>query len=236
METSHGRHFKRQRTIHNNIRNKDCSHDAKKKVKWDNINESSHGFIGMHITPNLRFHLDALDSLVEAWKQLNIVFGLKTEIQVHRLENQLHTLDPCNFYSIEYLLSKFKTFILLLEGFKVKKDGDGLIYGIISKLGPVYSIFVSTFHSTIEDLISTSATYKYPSFNALCESLIREQNNLLHLGLIKSASTSNKSLIVQHRQGSKNINNQHPKKNGPQPKKKGPKHGKEAQPNNVKVA
>ena len=58
----------------------------------------------MSISPNLRFHFDGEDSPVKAWDKLNIVFGIKNEIQTFQLENELLTLDPSNFHSIEDLL------------------------------------------------------------------------------------------------------------------------------------
>ena len=83
--------------------------DEKKIAKWDNKNDQARGLIGMSISPDLRFHLDGLDSPVEAWEKLHKVFGLKNEIRAYHLENELLTLDPSNFPSIEDYLSKFKT-------------------------------------------------------------------------------------------------------------------------------
>ena len=103
---------------------------------------------------NLRYHLDGEYSLVKAWEKLNSVFGIKNEIRVFQLENELLTLDPSNFPSIEDYLSKFKTLKLLLEGCNVSKEEDPLIYGILAKLPPAYSVFVSTFHSTREALLN----------------------------------------------------------------------------------
>jgi hypothetical protein len=72
--------------------------------------------------------------------------------------------------------------------------------------------FVSTFHSTREALISQGDTYKMPSFEAFCDSLIREQDKLLHLGVINTTSTSNKALVAQQ----KDKGPKHPKKQHPQ--------------------
>ena len=107
-------------------------------------------------------------------KKLNIFFCIKNEIKTHQLENELLTLDPNNFSSIEYFLSKLNTHRIILQGFKVKKEDGSLIYSILAKLGLAYSIFVSTLHSTREALISQGTTYKSPSFDAYCDLLIRE--------------------------------------------------------------
>ena len=54
--------------------------DEKKIAKWDKKNDQAHGLIGMSISPNLRFHLDGLDSPVKDWDKLYIVIGIKNEI------------------------------------------------------------------------------------------------------------------------------------------------------------
>jgi hypothetical protein len=109
----------------------------------------------------------------------------------------LIALNPNDFSCIEYFLSKFKTLRLLLAECKIIKIDDQLIYVILANLGTAYSVFVSTFHSTREALISQGATYKMPSFESFCDSLIREQDKLLHLGVINIAGTSNKALVAQ---------------------------------------
>ena len=122
--------------------------EVEKQAKWENKNDQARGLIGMSISPELRFHLDGEDSPVKAWAKLNNTFGIKNEIRAFQLENELLTLDPSNFPSIEDYLSKFKTLKLFLEGCKVTKEEEPLIYDILTKLPPTCYVFVSTFHST----------------------------------------------------------------------------------------
>ena len=145
--------------------------DEEKVAKWENRQDQARGLIGMSISPDLRFHIAELDAPDEAMKQITKVFGIKNELRAHQLENELLTLDPNNFSCIEDFLSKFKTLRLLLEGVKVKKEDSNLIYSILTKLGPTYSVFVSTFHSTREAFISQGQDYKSPSFDVFCEIL-----------------------------------------------------------------
>jgi hypothetical protein len=35
---------------------------------------------------DLQFHLQGIDSPLEAWEKLNFIFGIKNDIQAHRLE------------------------------------------------------------------------------------------------------------------------------------------------------
>ena len=102
----------------------------------------------MSIAQDFRFHILDIDTPHEALEKLNIVFGIHNQIRAHQLENELLTLDPNNFSSIEDFLSKFKTRRVLVEGCKVKNEYGSLIYCILAKLGPAYSVFVSAFHST----------------------------------------------------------------------------------------
>eukprot|EP00253_Pinus_taeda_P028641 PITA_28641 len=196
--------------------------DEDKVAKWENRQDQARGLIGMSISPDLRFHIAELETPHEALEQLTKVFGIKNEIRAHQLENELLTLDPNNFSCIEDFLSKFKTLRYLLEGVKVKKEDSNLIYSILTKLGPAYSVFVSTFHSTREAFICQGKDYKAPSFDSFCDSLIREQEKLLHLGLLNLGNSSKKALVAQQQPNLKNPKKSYPKKNGPKPNK-GPK-------------
>eukprot|EP00253_Pinus_taeda_P028273 PITA_28273 len=204
--------------------------DEENSAKWENRQYQVRGLIGMSISPDLRFHIVELDAPDEAMKQITKVFGIKNELRAHQLENELLTFDPNNFSCIEDFLSKFKTIKLLLEGVKVKKEDSALINCILTKLGPAYSVFVSTFHSTREAFISQGHDYKPPSFDAFFDSLIREQEKLLHLGLPNPGNSSKKALTAQQQLNSKNPKKSYPKKNGPKPNK-GPK---QFQPQNEK--
>ena len=83
-------------------------------------------------------------------------------------------------------------------------------------------MFVSTFHSTREAFISQGQTYKPPSFDSFCDSLIREQEKLLHLCLLNLGNSSKKALATHQQQNSKNPKKVYPKRNGPKPNE-GPK-------------
>jgi hypothetical protein len=54
--------------------------------------------------------------------------------------------------------------------------------------------FVSTFYATREAL---GNAYKVPTIESFCDSLIREQDKLLQLGMISIVGTSNKALEAQ---------------------------------------
>ena len=59
-----------------------------------------------------------------------------------------------------------------------------------------------------ESLDPTS--YKYASLESFCDSLIREKDKLIHLGMISNLDTSRKALLAQQKEKSK-----YPKKKNP---------------------
>ena len=58
--------------------------------------------------------------------------------------------------------SKFNSIRLELSNCGITKDDEKLILSILSKLGPKYSIFVSTFYATMDAL---GSAYKMPSLD-----------------------------------------------------------------------
>jgi hypothetical protein len=128
------------------------------------------------------------------------------------------TLSPNDFSCIEDYLSKFKTLRILCEQCNIKLDEERCIYIILAKLGSAYYIFVSTFYATREAL---GTSYKNPSLESFCDALIREKDNLVQLGVVNTAGTSNKALVSQQKDKSKNPKKQHPHHNNK--KNKGPK-------------
>jgi hypothetical protein len=79
-------------------------------------------------------------------------------------------------------------------------------------------VFVSTFYAMKEAL---GEAYVEPTLESFCTSLIREEDKLLQLGVIKTADTSNKALVAQQKDKPKYPKKEHPRYNNTQPK--GPK-------------
>jgi hypothetical protein len=80
------------------------------------------------------------------------------------------------------------------------------IYLILSKIGSSYYVFVSTFHAIREAL---GKAYQKPTIESFFASLIREEDKIIQLGVINTASTSNKSLVSQQKDKPKYPNKQH---------------------------
>ena len=55
--------------------------------------------------------------------------------------------SPSSFKSLQLYFSKFKALVLQLKQCGIEKE-EQLVLAILSKLGPDYLVFVSTFHAT----------------------------------------------------------------------------------------
>jgi hypothetical protein len=59
-----------------------------------------------------------------------------------------------------------------------------MVLTILSKLGPDYSVFVSTFHT---QRLTVGASWTMPSLDTFIEALIQEQDKLIKMGVIKNS-------------------------------------------------
>jgi hypothetical protein len=84
---------------------------------------------------------------------------------------------------------------------------DRCIYFILANIGSAYFVFLYTFHSSRESL---GDAYKIPSLKSYCDYLIREKDELVHLGVINTTGISNKSLVSQYKDKSKHPTKKHP--------------------------
>ena len=168
--------------------------DDDKKSKWDNRNDEARGLIGMSISPDLRYHLQGLDDPKEAWDKIESVFGKLNIIRAQQLENQILTLSPSDFSCLGDYLSRFKTLRILFEECKIKMEEECCSYLIFSKLGSAYNVFVYTFYPIRE---TVGKAYEKPTLESFYAALIREEDNLVQLGVINTAGTSNNALAAQ---------------------------------------
>ena len=98
------------------------------------------------------------------------IFGKQDEMRGHMLEVELLTLDPNIFDNLQYFFTKYKDLLSQLKacGVDKSKEEKQMVLTILSKLGPEYSVFVSTFHSV---RFTYGATWKIPSLEEFIKSL-----------------------------------------------------------------
>ena len=106
------------------------------------------------------------------------------------MENELISLSPSNFESLQVYFSKFKALVQHLKQCGIEKKDEQLVLAILSKIGPNYSIFVSTFHIT--KLMAQK--WNIPSLEYFMESLTWEKERLVMMGTIKPSK--DQALVV----------------------------------------
>ena len=85
---------------------------AADKIKWYNRRDEAYGLLCLSISRDLLFHLDGLSSLDEVWENIETLFGKTDEMRGHKLKNELISLTPSSFKSLQVYFSKFKALVL----------------------------------------------------------------------------------------------------------------------------
>jgi hypothetical protein len=157
---------------------------AIEKSKYLNRMDEAFRTICSLISLDLLFHISSYKTPNAAWTTLQGLFGNKDEMREHMLEVELLTLDPKSFDNIQDFFTKFKDLLSQLKacGVDKSKEEKQMVLTILSKFGPEFSVFVSTFHSV---KFASRATWKMPSLEEFIESLTQEQTNLINMGKIK---------------------------------------------------
>ena len=72
-------------------------------------------FVYLSLSPELIFHLDGLTCPNEVWIKLESLFGKQDDLRGHQLENELISLRPSEFETIEEFITKFKSLVILFK-------------------------------------------------------------------------------------------------------------------------
>ena len=108
------------------------------KSRFLNKKDEAFGFLCLSISRDLLFHLVGLKTPKEIWDKLETLYGKHDDLRVYQLENELMSLQPSNFETLNDFFTKFKHTFLLLKQCKVEKEDDQLILAILSKLRADY--------------------------------------------------------------------------------------------------
>ena len=118
------------------------------KSKYFNRLDEEFGILCLNSLRDLLFHVDILKTPNEVWLNIEEFFGNTNEMRGDQLENELISLSPSHFETIQNLFTKFKSLVLQLKQCGIENKEEHLILSILSKLGLEYLVFVSTFHSS----------------------------------------------------------------------------------------
>ena len=155
--------------------------NAMDKAKYFTRMDEAFGMICLSISRDLMFYVDIASSPNGVCTKLEELLGKQDELQAYSLDNELIGLNPSNFDSLNEYFTKFNSILVHIKYFKVDKKDEQLILSILSKLGPDYSVFVSSFHASK----LTTLKWKMPSLDDFIEALTQEQEKLFSMGSIK---------------------------------------------------
>ena len=85
---------------------------AAEKIKWHNRRDEAYGLLCLSISRDLLFHLDGLTSPNEVWENIVEIFGKTYEMRGHQIKNELISLSPSSFESLQLYVYKFKALVL----------------------------------------------------------------------------------------------------------------------------
>ena len=81
------------------------------KEKYLNRLGGAHGYLSLSVSRDIRFHIQGLKTTKEFLDKLASLFDKKDEMRVHQLENELISLNPSHFKTMNDFFTKFKNLI-----------------------------------------------------------------------------------------------------------------------------
>ena len=82
------------------------------KYKYFNRLDEAFRMLCLSISRDILFHVENITTPNEVWIKLESLFGNTDEIKGHQLENELITLSPTHFETIQEFFTKFKSLVL----------------------------------------------------------------------------------------------------------------------------
>ena len=90
----------------------------------------------LSILRDLLFHVDSIGTPNEVSLKIDSLFWNTKDIEGHPLENELISLSPTHFETIQDFFTKFKLLVLQPKQCGIYKKEYNIIFYILSHLGP----------------------------------------------------------------------------------------------------
>ena len=81
---------------------------ATQKIKCHNRRDEAYGLLCLSISRDL-FHIDGLTSPNEVWDNIEDIFGNKCDMRGHQIQNEIISLSPSRFESLQLTCFAAKT-------------------------------------------------------------------------------------------------------------------------------
>ena len=88
---------------------------ALKKSKYFNRLGEAFGMLCLSISRELLFHVDSLSTPNQVSLRLEALFGKIDDMRGHQLKNELISLSPMHYETIQEFFTKFKSLVLQLK-------------------------------------------------------------------------------------------------------------------------
>ena len=85
------------------------------KARFLNKKDEAFRFLCLSISKDLLFHLSGLKTPKEIWDKLEILYGKQDDLRVYDLENELMSLQPSNFETLNDFFKNFNHIVLFLK-------------------------------------------------------------------------------------------------------------------------
>ena len=105
------------------------------KNKFLNWLDEAFGVMCTHISWDVFIYLEVLRTLKEYWDKLEPLFGKQDELRGNILENELISLQPNSFESIQQLFTKYKLLVLQFKQFRLERKDDHLVLLLLRNIG-----------------------------------------------------------------------------------------------------
>ena len=89
------------------------------------MRDETYHLLCLSISRDLLIHIDSLTSPNEVWENIEYIFGNTYEMRGHQIENDMISLSPSSFESLQLFFSKFKALVLQLKQCRIEnKEGE----------------------------------------------------------------------------------------------------------------
>ena len=86
--------------------------------------DEAFGFLCLSISKDLHFHVMRMKNPKKFWDKLVDLFDKQDAMSIYRVENEIISLHPRKFKTLNEFLTKFKHPVLQLKQCEVEKEDD----------------------------------------------------------------------------------------------------------------
>ena len=93
------------------------------KARFLNKKDEAFRFLCLFVSRDLLFHLLGLKTPKEIWDKLETLYGKQDDLRVYQLENELMSLQPSNFETLNDFFHKVQAHCLTVEAMQSGEGG-----------------------------------------------------------------------------------------------------------------